>query len=331
MKNMTGTAMACCFAALLALGAAACSDDGTTGPGGSEEANLSSDAGGSSDSGSSSEGASGEGSSETVSSSSLSSSSSWTFPQGGGRLLCTGWKFDFSGWQGTGAMYIDDSHYEDPASAQTVLLHDDGNYYPAAQGWTDSSDWTCPRGEPVEENGEMVSPCYWGWNDADMLTDRSFKVGVKLKKFVDGADYVYGGLVYVLDGWNFRDAKPVKFSELGINVKGVEGERLVVYAIDTGSCVVESWTDSTGAEYSVMRQCYERALRYSFVATGEWQWVYAYARDFSLREGATNEFDPNNVLAIGVAYEYEAFAEGEACASCGDDIMNLEWSSLQVN
>ena len=74
MKSMTRTAMTFCCAALLALGASACSDDGTTGPGGSEEANLSSDAGGSSDSDSSPEGTSGEGGSETA-----TSSSSWVY------------------------------------------------------------------------------------------------------------------------------------------------------------------------------------------------------------------------------------------------------------
>ena len=331
MKSMTKSAMAFCFAALLALGASACSDEGTTGPTGSEEANLSSNDGSSSPS---SEGTSDAGSSKTVSSSSLSSSSSWTFPQGGGRALCTGWMFDmWNNITGNGSMYNYDSRYDDPASAIVVAFHEeDSASYPVGQGWTDSSDWTCPYDlvESPEGSGNWVTPCYWGWNDADMVAENSFKVTVQLKKFADGTDHVYGGLVYILDGWTFLDAKPVRFYELGVEVKGVEGERMVVYAIDTGSCVVESWTDSTGARHSAMSKCYERALRYSFVATGEWQRVYVYARDFSLREGATNEFDPNNVLAIGVAYEYEASAEGEACAMCPASL-DLEWRSLQVN
>ena len=314
MKNMTRTAMAICFAALLALGAAACSDDGTTGPGGSEEANLSSDAGGSSDSGSSSEGASGEGSSETVSSSSLSSSSSWTFPQGGGRLLCTGWKFDFSGWQGTGAMYIDDSHYEDPASAQTVLLHDDGNYYPAAQGWTDSSDWTCPRGEPVEENGEMVSPCYWGWNDADMLTDNSVLAGVKLKAYVDpdGWGHVNGGFYYV-NGTTFSDAQKWNVREsISVVFKGVAGMPVKIYLKD----VKGDYPDSQGI------------LKAGTTANGQWQVFTAPTSSFAPYNGATNVLNPAGVVGVGLEYELGATSSGAACTQCSDTPKDLEWQKL---
>ena len=313
--------MAFCFAALLALGASACSDECGTGPIRSEEANLSSDAGGSSDSNSSPEGTSGEGGSEKVSSSTLSSSSFYYSYSGTTGPLCGGGlpgqiMFDHSVSNfGDGTMVLDDSRYEDPASAMTVLLHADGNYYPAAQGWTDSSGWTCPRGEPVEENGEMVSPCYWGWNDADMLTDNSVKVGVKLMAFVNptGWGHVNGGFLYI-NGANFENAQGWHVARsVSVIFKGVAGMPVKIYARDKVRYADDEGVPAAGT-----------------TANGQWQVFTAPVSGFAVRSGATNTFNPAGVIAIGLEYELSATSEGAACTQCSDVARDLEWQKLAI-
>ncbi len=319
MKSMTKTAMTFCCAALLALGAAACSDECGTGPIRSEEANLSSDAGGSSDLNSSPEGTSGEGGSEKVSSSS-SFYYSYSGPTCCGKDALYPFEFDpYRGFPHNSAMFVDDSRREDSASAETALYHaEDGNYYPAAQGWTDSSGWTCPRGEPVEEpegSGNWVSPCYWGWNDGDMFTDSSAKVGVKLKKFVDeaGWGHVNGGFIYILDGWNFSYAEPVDIGyELIVEVKAKAGMPVKIYGWDK-----VAYNDST-----------EGLPKYGFAGTGAWQRVIVPVDSIRPRNGATNTFDPAHVLAIGLQYELSATEPGQPCDLCSDEILDLEWRLL---
>ena len=318
MKSMTKSAMAFCFAALLALGASACSDEGTTGPGGSEEANLSSNDG---SSGSSSEGTSDEGSSETVSSSSsfYYSYSGATGPQCGGALAGQ-IIFDYSvGNTGDGTMVLDDSHYQLASSAVTLLQHADGNYYPAAQDWTDSSGWTCPRGEPVEEpegSGIYVSPCYWGWNDADMLTDNSVKAGVKLMAFVNptGWGYTNGGFYYV-NGTTFSDAQKWNVREsISVVFKGVAGMPVKLYAKDK-----EEYTATEGTP------------NVETVANGQWQMFTAKVSDFRPRAPATNTLDPSRVIAIGLQYYLSAAAEGGPCTLCSDVARDLEWQKLYID
>ena len=319
MKNMTKTAMTFCCAALLALGSSACSDECGTGPIGSEEANLSSD-GGSSDSNSSPEGTSGEGSSEKVSSSSsfYYSYSGSTGQQCGG-VLPGHIMFDYSvGNGGVGTMYIDDSHYEDSASAETVLLHADGNYYPGGQGWTEGSGWECPRGGLVEEpegSGNWVSPCYWGWNDADMLTDNSVLAGVKLKAYVDpdGWGHVNGGFYYV-NGTTFSDAQKWNVREsVSVIFKGMAGMPVKIYARDKVRYADDEGVPAAGT-----------------TANGQWQVFTAPVSGFAVRSGATNAFDPSRVIAIGLQYELGAAAEGDPCTQCSDVARDLEWQKLAI-
>ena len=322
MKNTTDKTtklLGTLFAALCACALAACGDGGATGTdAGSEEANLSSE-GGSSDSGSSSEGTSAGGSSETSSSSS-SSSSSFYYSYSGPYMQCGGTGqtlFDYSaGNYGTGTMVLDDSHYSDPASAQTVLLHADGNYYPAAQGWTEGCGWECPFGDPVEENGQMVSPCYWGWNDGDMLTDSSVRVGVKLMAFVDSAGWGHanGGFLYI-NGANFRTAQEwnVYAGSITVVFKGVAGMPVKIYLKDK-------------VEYGST----EGVPKAGVTANGQWQTFTAPVSDFQPYSGATNTLNPYGVIGIGLQYELGAATEGEPCAQCSDEVMNLEWQSLRL-
>ena len=318
MKNTTKKIFGPLFVALCACALVACGDGGATGTdAGSEEANLSSD-GGSSDSDSSSEGTSGEGGSETA-----SSSSSWVYSYAGpGRPYCTipgtaVFNFSYSvGNGGVGTMYIDDSHYEDSASAETVLLHADGNYYPGGQGWTEGSGWECPRGGLVEEpegSGNWVSPCYWGWNDADMLTDNSVLAGVKLKAYVDpdGWGHVNGGFYYV-NGTTFSDAQKWNVREsISVVFKGVAGMPVKIYARDK-----VRYADGEGVPMA------------DTIANGQWQMFTAKVSDFRPRAPATNALDPAGVIAVGLQYELAASEQGQSCTQCSATPRNLEWQAL---
>ena len=320
MKNMTRTAMTFCCAALLALGAAACSDECGTGPIRSEEANLSSD-GGSSDSNSSPEGTSGEGSSEKVSSSSsfYYSYSGYTGPRCGG-VLPGHIMFDYSvGNAGTGTMVLDDSHYSDPNSAVTLLKHADGNYYPGGQGWTEGCGWECPNGGLVEEpegSGNWVSPCYWGWNDADMLTDNSVKVGVKLMAYANptGWGYTNGGFLYINGAASLDHAQSWHVARsVSVIFKGVAGMPVKIYARDKVRYADDEGVPAAGT-----------------TANGQWQVFTAPVSGFAVRSGATNAFDPSRVIAIGLQYELGAAAEGDPCTQCSDVARDLEWQKLAI-
>lgn len=311
MKSMTKSAMAFCFAALLALGASACSDEGTTGPTGSEEANLSSNDGSSSPS---SEGTSDAGSSKTVSS---SSSFYYSFS---GPTCCEGdvmysFEFDLPAGRLFGE-YLGayGSQYADAASAEVVLLNEDGHYYPADRSLDVDA---CPTHDSRESG---VSDCYRGWNDVDMFDEYGHVVaGVKLKRYVEGSTpgHVFGGLVYIATTHGVT--VPTYFDQVTVDVKASEGAALTLVLLDA-----EAVSDST------RRQCeYERAAKFPFVGTGAWQKVTASLSAFQV--DSTQNFDWRRIVGIAVAYERVATSEGEACASCGDEIMNLEWSRLQAN
>ena len=308
---MTKSAMAFCFAALLALGASACSDEGTTGPGGSEEANLSSNDGSSSPS---SEGTSDAGSSKTVSS---SSSFYYSFS---GPTCCEGdvmysFEFDLPAGRLFGE-YLGayGSQYADAASAEVMLSNADGRYYPADRSLDVDACPTRDSGKPG------VSDCYRGWNDADMFgDDGQAMVGVKLKRYVEGSTpgHVFGGLVYIATTHGVT--VPTYFDQVTVDVKASEGAALTLVLLDA-----EAVSDST------RRQCeYERAAKFPFVGTGAWQEVTASLSAFQV--DSTQNFDWRRIVGIAVAYERVATSEGEACASCGDEIMNLEWSRLQAD
>lgn len=49
------------------------------------------------------------------------------------------------------------------------------------------------------------------------------------------------------------------------------------------------------------------------------------------REGAVTKAEYRGASWTLPQDELVATSEGEACASCGDDIMNLEWSRLQAD
>ena len=219
---------------------------------------------------------------------------------------------------GNGTMVADDSHYSDPASAEVVLLHADGNYYPAGQGWTSTSTWQCPD-DPVEDpvgSGNFVSPCYWGWNDSDMLTDNSVKVGVKLMKFASesGWGFTNGGFFYIPDGTNFETANPVNVGS-GVTVvfKGVAGMPVKIYGKDQKG----EYTGNTGLPKA------------GTTANGQWQTYTAPSSSFQPWNGAENVFNPANVIGIGLEYELSASAQGQACgAQCSDTPKDLEWQKL---
>ena len=224
--------------------------------------------------------------------------------------------FDYSvGNAGTGTMVLDDSHYQAPGSAECVLLHADGQYYPAAQGWDATSTWTCPNGDPVEENGQMVSPCYWGWNDGDMLTDNSVKVGVKLMQFANptGWGYTNGGFFYI-NGANFATAQSWDVgSSVTVVFKGVAGMPVKVYLKDQ----VE-YQGETGV------------LKAGTTANGQWQTFTAPTSSFAPYSGATNVLNPTGVIGIGLQYELGATATAAPCTQCSNDARDLEWQKLEI-
>ena len=207
------------------------------------------------------------------------------------------------------------SQYADTASAEVVLLHDDGRYYPADRSLDIDA---CPTHDSREPG---VSDCHRGWNDVDMLdrVDAHIKVGVKLKKFAEGSNpgHVFGGVVFVAT--TGYATVPTYFGQIAVSVKADSGASLALVLLDTDA-----------ADDSTRRHCeYERAAKFPFVGTGEWQTVSASVSAFQVDSART--FNWRRIIAIAVAYEHVASSENEECASCGDEIMTLEWSRLQAN
>ena len=226
--------------------------------------------------------------------------------------------FDYSvGNAGTGTMVLDDSHYSDPNSAVTLLKHADGNYYPGGQGWTEGCGWDCPNGPLVEEpegSGNWVSPCYWGWNDADMLTDNSVKAGVKLMAYANptGWGFNNGGFFYI-NGTTFAEAQNWNVgSQVSVVFKGVAGMPVKIYLKD----VKGDYPDGQGI------------LKAGTTANGQWQVFTAPTSSFAPYNGATNVLNPAGVVGVGLEYELGASASGAACTQCSDTPKDLEWQKL---
>ena len=213
--------------------------------------------------------------------------------------------------QGVGLMDVDGSWFSDSASAVVVAEHSDGNWYPVGR--------SLPIAEcPIQDPGETeYTYCYYGWNAADMVTDNSFKVGVKLMKYASesGFGFTNGGLLYVLDGTQLNGANPVNVgSVIVLKVKVAAGKAVSVYAIDN------SWP------YDVN----EGVAKTKFTGTGDWQDVVLLTSNIAPYSGAANTFNPAATLAIAVEYEYAATSVGQSCSQCSNAVMDLEWQSLKV-
>lgn len=317
MKNTTDKTtklLGTLFAALCACALAACGDGGATGTdAGSEEANASSS--GTND---------GPFKVVLVGESSETSSSSSSFYYSFSGPTCCGkdayYLFEFPGpdgrQHGSGGMFPDDSRYSDSASAQIVLLHDDGKYHPARQSLDIDA---CPSHDSVESG---VSDCYWGWNEYDMIKDSSYKVGVKLMKFADedSLGFTNGGLFYILDGRDFASATPYSICPgIIVEVKAKSGMPVKIYAQDR----VEYADDESMPRYG-----FAGIAKYGFTGTGDWQTVIVPCGSFTSRPGAIDAFDPTHVLGIGIEYELSATELGQPCDLCSDEILDLEWRKL---
>ena len=226
--------------------------------------------------------------------------------------------FDYSvGNTGDGTMVLDDSHYQLASSAVTLLQHADGNFYPAAQGWTEGCGWDCPNGPLVEEpegSGNWVSPCYWGWNDADMVTENSVKVGVKLMEFVNPGGwggYTNGGFFYI-HGTNWENSTPwPTVSSIWAVFKGVAGMPVKLYSKDK---------DPYGAT--------EGMPNVETVANGQWQKIGGAASSFLPYADATNTFDPSHLIGVGLEYVLYPTVSDGPCTLCSDQVKDLEWMKL---
>ena len=255
------------------------------------------------------------GSSNSNGSPSSSSSSSGSSSSAQSGLPAAVTVFDVAkGDLGSGMMACDDSHYSDPASAEVVALHSNGNYYPCGQSLDIAH---CPLGD---SDGDGNSDCYYGWNDEDIVTDSSFKVGVKLMKFVNPISWGYanGGFLYILDGStdlqsanyvDIGDSMTVKFwAEAGMPVK--------IYIIDKNYYEPTSHYSDVGV------------MKAALTGTGAWQEVTIPASTFAPYDGATNTLDASHVKAVALEYELQAASSGGDCTLCGNEIRFLEWKSL---
>ena len=211
------------------------------------------------------------------------------------------------GYPGTGRMVADGSWFLDPQSAIVEAQHADGNWYPVSQSLDIA---TCPTHDGFQTG---ISDCYYGWNDADMLTDSSFKVGVKLMKYVgeSGWGITNGGFVYILSGRDFWSAKSVSVNgSVTVTIKAAAGKPVKLYAWDQ-----PEYIDCEGVP------------KYGFIGTGDWQTVEALVSDFKPYAGASNSFT-GNAIGLGLEYEYAATAKGQACTLCSDTPLDLEWRTL---
>lgn len=217
---------------------------------------------------------------------------------------------------GTGLATVDGSWYGLATSAKIEAKHNNGLWYPLGQSLTSTSSPSCPSAdiEYPAGSGTWVSPCYWGWNNADMETTEGLKARVTLSEFVNptGWGYSNAGFVYIFEGSMMVNAIPKDIgTTLTIKAKIASGKTAKVYLFDAG------YNNLPG----------ENLYKADVIGTGALQ-EYVLPRS-SFKSFGTNSLQMNQVKAVFLQYEIGASTAGAPFP--GQLQEELLWASLRCD